>query len=62
MKWRIWLQYDLLNVLFTDAFSNTVVMYLPLRWKIITNDGFVRVWKKFAGVDVFAGTVQSIVR
>jgi hypothetical protein len=49
-------------VLFTDAFSNTVVMYLSVRWKIITNDGLVRVWKRFAGVDVFTGTVQSVVR
>jgi hypothetical protein len=48
--------------LFNDAFSNTVVMYLPVRWKFSTNDGFVRVWKKLARVDVSASPVQSVVR
>jgi hypothetical protein len=43
--------YDVVNMttlrltecLFNDVFSNTVVMYLPVRWKNITNGGFVRV-------------------
>jgi hypothetical protein len=51
----------LTEYLFNDAFSNTVVMYLPVRWKLTTNDGFVRVWKEFAGVDVSASPVQSFV-
>ena len=57
MTLRIRLQYVLLNV-YLMMLSQT---QRSLRWKIITNDRFVRVWKKFAGVDVSASAVQSFV-
>jgi hypothetical protein len=43
-------------------YATAVVMYLPVRWDMITKDGFVRVWKEFAGVDISAGPVQSFVQ
>jgi hypothetical protein len=52
----------LTECLFNDYFSNTGVMYLPLRWEMITNDGFVRVWNELDAVDVSASPVQSFVR